>query len=426
MSSLYSSSQSISQAFLPTRGMRFAGAGDARVHDWKPAGSSVTQLQSRPAATALAAYPPGTALSAGATTAGGGGANGAISGGMLRPGAIDQTQFKAMLAATQAGVPGAGIAANSPLPAAPSSGLLPLAPNAALAAQGLHTAPPDSFSTLSAPAAAGAGGAIQDLTPAQFAALTGGAVPGLQQMAAVASPAAATGAPPEAVPTATGAATAGRALAPQNGMMDTLTLTDAAIPPDGTEQSAAVPQTASTNANGAAGTADGTPIGSTDKNGVLVLNQIPDRETRREYADKGIKWRVVDSAASDRLFFGADGKFGWDDVVDLINPLQHIPLINIAYRHFTGDQQTGSAELLGSLPFGPLSALTAIADLAVRSTTGRDIGENVIALVTGDHDSSADSLAQAGNGNTTTGAPATAISSVDPSPSQAHADRSYA
>lgn len=394
MSSLYSSSQSISQAFLPTRGMRFAGAGDARVHDWKPAGSSATQLQSRPAATALAAYPPGTALSAGATTAGGGGANGAISGGMLRPGAIDQTQFKAMLAATQAGVPGAGIAANSPLPAAPSSGLLPLAPNAALAAQGLHTAPPDSFSTLSAPAAAGAGGAIQDLTPAQFAALTGGSAPGLQQMAAVASP----GAPLEAVPTATAAATAGRTLAPQNGMMDTLTLTDAAIPPDGTEQAAAVPQGAGTNANAAAAAEDGTPIGSTDKNGVLVLNQIPDRETRREYAEKGIKWRVVDNPASNKLFFGADGKFGWDDVVDLINPLQHIPLVNIAYRHFTGDQENGSAELLGGIAFGPLGALSAIADLAVRSTTGRDIGENVIAMVTGsDKADAAANIAQAGD-----------------------------
>ena len=398
MSSLYSSSQSISQAFLPTRGMRFAGAGDARVHDWRPAGSNATQLQSRPAATALATY-PGNALPAGTTTAGGAGTNGAISGGMLRPGAIDQTQFKAMLAATQAGVPGAGIAASSPLPAAPSSGLLPLAPNAALAAQGLQTAPTDSFSTLSAPAAAGAGGAIQDLTPAQFAALTGGTAPGFQQMAAQAPPAAGASAPTGPVSAATtppGAA--GRALAPQSGMMDTLTLTDAAIPPDGTEQTAALPPTASTSANGAATAEDGTPIGSTDKNGVLVLNQIPDRETRREYADKGIKWRVVDNPASNKLFFGADGKFGWDDVIDLINPLQHIPLVNIAYRHLTGDQENGSAELLGGIAFGPLGALSAIADLAVRSTTGRDIGENVIAMVTGsDRADAAANVAQAGD-----------------------------
>jgi hypothetical protein len=322
---------------------------------------------------------------------------------MLRPGAIDQTQFKAMLAATQAGVPGAGIAANSPLPAAPSSGLLPLAPSAALAAQGLQTAPTDSFSTLSAPAAAGAGGAIQDLTPAQFAALTGGTAPGFQQMAAQAPPAAGASAPTGPVsaattPPGTPSGAAGRALAPQSGMMDTLTLTDAAIPPDGTEQAAAVPQGAGTKANAAAAAEDGTPIGSTDKNGVLVLNQIPDRETRREYAEKGIKWRVVDNPASNKLFFGADGKFGWDDVVDLINPLQHIPLVNIAYRHFTGDQENGSAELLGGIAFGPLGALSAIADLAVRSTTGRDIGENVIAMVTGsDKADAAANIAQAGD-----------------------------
>src|SRR5262249_52662745 len=128
---------------------------------------------------------------------------------------------------------------------------------------------------------------------------------------------------------------------------------------------------------------DGTPIGSFDKNGVLVLNQAPDRDTRREYVEKGIKWRLVDNPQSKKLFFGEDGKLGWKDVVDLINPLQHIPLVNIAYRHFTGDQPSGAAELLGALPFGPFSTLTAIADLAVRSTTGKDIGENAIAMITG-------------------------------------------
>jgi len=403
VSSLYNSSNSISQAFLPTRGMRFAGAGDARVHDWKPAGSNATRLQSRAAGTALASYPAGTMPPTAPTTAGSGGTGGAISGGMLRPGAIDQTQFKAMLAATQAGVPGAGIAANNPLPAAPSSGLLPLAPNAALAAQGLQGAPPDSFSTLGATAAAGAGGGIQNLTPAQFAALTGGATsPGLQQATAAPIPMPAGGAPATipvtAAPNAaSGAAagTTGRGLAPQSGMMDTLTLTDAAIPPDGTEQPA-TPQSASASAAAATGNgaADETPIGSTDKNGVLVLNQIPDRDTRREYAEKGIKWRVVDNPASNKLFFGADGKFGWDDVLDLINPLQHIPLVNIAYRHFTGDQENGSAELLGGIAFGPLGALAAIADLAVRSTTGSDIGENVIAMVTGKTRSPDETLAQ--------------------------------
>ncbi|MDP6473864.1 MAG: hypothetical protein QF894_03030 [Alphaproteobacteria bacterium] len=35
-------------------------------------------------------------------------------------------------------------------------------------------------------------------------------------------------------------------------------------------------------------------------------------------------------------FFGADG-FGFDDFLDLINPLQHIPIISTIYREITGD-----------------------------------------------------------------------------------------
>lgn len=415
MSSTYSYSDSISQAFLPTHGMRFQGAGDVRVHDWSAtrgagaagtAGATNTALRQRNADAALSTYPTTT------TNTGSTAANGTIAGGALRPGSIDQTQFKAMLAAAQAGAPGASGAATSPLPAAPSTGLLPLAPNAALAAQGLQPTSANSLTMQSANAAAGAGGGIQTLTPAQFAALTGGAsLPGSSAMTAGAgTPLPATqlqAAQQQATPVQSqtaatqSAATVQPVSATQASGPDTLTMSDAAIPPDGPDapQSAsAAPADGNTSGNPKTPTAaDGTPIGSFDKNGVLVLNQVPDRDTRKEYAEKGIKWRIVDNPDSNKLFFGEDGKLGWKDLLDLVNPLQHIPLVNIAYRHFTGDEPSGAAELLGAIPFGPLSTLTAVADLAVRSTTGKDIGENVIAMVTGgDKPDSAANVAQAG------------------------------
>lgn|GEM_PF-4599320 len=418
MSSLYSNSNSISQAFLPTHGMRFQGAGDVRVHDWsasRGAGTAATALRQRSADTALSSYPAGsTSLT---TNTGSIANNGTIAGGLLRPGSIDQTQFKAMLAAAQAGAPGASGVATSPLPAAPSTGLLPLAPNAALAAQGLRPASADALSMQGANAVAGVGGGIQNLTPAQFAALTGGAtLPGSSAMAASAGalpptasmptgamptaslPTGAMPTPGPAMPTTPTATSAQTASVPSTGGVDTLTMSDAAIPSDGAQ-----PPTQSASAAPAAGNAstptaeDGTPIGSFDKNGVLVLNQAPDRDTRKEYVEKGIKWRLVDNPESNKLFFGPDGKLGWKDLLDLVNPLQHIPLVNIAYRHFTGDQPSGAAELLGAIPFGPFSTMTAVADLAVRSTTGKDIGENVIAMITGgDKTDTASNLAQAG------------------------------
>ena len=416
MSSLYSNSNSISQAFLPTHGMRFQGAGDVRVHDWstsRGAGTAATTLRQRGADTALSSYPAGSTAST--TNTGSIANNGTIAGGLLRPGSIDQTQFKAMLAAAQTGAPGASGVATSPLPAAPSTGLLPLTPNAALAAQGLQPASADALSMQGGNAAAGVGGGIQNLTPAQFAALTGGAtLPGSSAMAAGALPPTVslptgqmptasmpTGAMPTPAPAMAAAATATSAQptsAPPTGGVDTLTMSDAAIPPDGAQPPTQSASAAPTAGNANTPTAeDGTPIGSFDKNGVLVLNQAPDRDTRKEYVEKGIKWRLVDNPESNKLFFGPDGKLGWKDLLDLVNPLQHIPLVNIAYRHFTGDQPSGAAELLGAIPFGPFSTMTAVADLAVRSTTGKDIGETVIAMVTGgDKTDTASNLAQAG------------------------------
>lgn len=443
MSSLYNVSNSISQALLPTRGLVMPGARDRRVHDWAPARAGTTSLQPRAASTQLAGSYPAAATSLANTNMGIPGAGIPTSGGQLQPGSVDQTQFKAMLNAASAGVPGASLSAANAVPAAPSTGLLPLGSRNALAAQGLQPASPASFSELSAAAATGVGSGLQNLTPAQFAALTGGNVnlpadaqsptagvtgstvptaaslsqAGLIRQQPVAAPQQValannlTMSDAAIPPDAPGQSVAGQDQAgqtqvasatpdhstPDHSTPDTLTMSDAAIPADEPDQS---PQVNTGNAKYA--DAEGTPFGSTDKNGVLVLNQIPDRDTRREYAAKGIKWRVADNPASNKLFFGPDGKFGWDDVLDLINPLQHIPLVNIAYRHFTGDQENGSAELLGAIPFGPLGALSAIADLAIKSTTGKDIGENAIAMITGDHDSSAENLAQAKNSGMTT------------------------
>jgi hypothetical protein len=50
-------------------------------------------------------------------------------------------------------------------------------------------------------------------------------------------------------------------------------------------------------------------------------------------------------------FFGADG-FGFDDLVDIVNPLQHIPLLSALYRWATGDKISQGASLVGDVMFG--------------------------------------------------------------------------
>ncbi len=118
----------------------------------------------------------------------------------------------------------------------------------------------------------------------------------------------------------------------------------------------------------------------------IILHRLPDKDELE--ALRGKKWRVVEDPQSRALFFGPDGQFGLDDFIDLINPLQHIPLLNIAYRKLTGDEIAGAPQLLGSIVFGPLSVMANVADLAVKSTTGASMAENTIAAVFGSPDES--------------------------------------
>jgi len=84
--------------------------------------------------------------------------------------------------------------------------------------------------------------------------------------------------------------------------------------------------------------------------------------------------------------FGDDG-FGFDDLLDLINPLQHIPIVSTAYRALTGDDIAPGARLMGGALFGgPIGLASAVVSTAVESATGKDIGESVLALFSGDDD----------------------------------------
>ena len=96
----------------------------------------------------------------------------------------------------------------------------------------------------------------------------------------------------------------------------------------------------------------------------------------------GQKWRVVESLESQILFLGPDRAFGWDDFADLVNPLQHIPLINIAYRAATGDKIYGAASLI-DIGFGPAAGLGTVFQLAYQSTTGESFEDNAVAAVFG-------------------------------------------
>ncbi|GEM_PF-1596817 len=87
---------------------------------------------------------------------------------------------------------------------------------------------------------------------------------------------------------------------------------------------------------------------------------------------------VTVTASPIKAFDEEDGP-SFHDVLDIINPLQHIPIINTIYRHLTGDEEGAVADVGGgALWMGPVGLVGALADLAVKSESGKSIGDNIL------------------------------------------------
>ena len=73
------------------------------------------------------------------------------------------------------------------------------------------------------------------------------------------------------------------------------------------------------------------------------------------------------------------------DLLDIVNPLQHLPIIGTLYRAITGDQIGKFEKVAGDGLYGGLwGAVSSVADLAFEAVTGKDFGDTVLALFKGD------------------------------------------
>jgi hypothetical protein len=79
------------------------------------------------------------------------------------------------------------------------------------------------------------------------------------------------------------------------------------------------------------------------------------------------------------------GSFGFHDLLDTINPLQHIPVVSAIYRWLTGDTPGNVARIVGDGLFGgPLGLAAGAVSVALKEETGKDPGELMLALVSGE------------------------------------------
>ena len=97
---------------------------------------------------------------------------------------------------------------------------------------------------------------------------------------------------------------------------------------------------------------------------------------------------TVTAPAPIKAFSGGEDGPSFKDVIDILNPLQHIPVINTIYRHLTGDEEGAVADVGGgALYMGPVGLIGSLVDLAVKADSGKSIGDNILSwLGLGDDD----------------------------------------
>lgn len=90
------------------------------------------------------------------------------------------------------------------------------------------------------------------------------------------------------------------------------------------------------------------------------------------------------------------GSFSFHDLLDTLNPLQHIPIVGAIYRWATGDEPGNVARIVGDgLYGGPIGLAAGLFSVALKEETGEDPGEAVMAALTGSDQATASTAATA-------------------------------
>lgn len=88
--------------------------------------------------------------------------------------------------------------------------------------------------------------------------------------------------------------------------------------------------------------------------------------------------------ASEGNFWSGESP-SFSDVLDAINPLQHIPIVSGIYRAITGDTISSGSKIFGDTLFGgPLGLLSSIFDSIIETQTGSSVTGNIVAAITGE------------------------------------------
>lgn len=102
-----------------------------------------------------------------------------------------------------------------------------------------------------------------------------------------------------------------------------------------------------------------------------------------QYAQDDILLTSPDKQAAE----AKEDDFGIFDLIDMINPLQHIPVLNYAYRSITGDEIKPISSIIGGAVFGGAAgAASGLISAIVEGETGKSVPETVMSFARGDRE----------------------------------------
>lgn len=106
---------------------------------------------------------------------------------------------------------------------------------------------------------------------------------------------------------------------------------------------------------------------------VFALNQAarnPYENPQSTYAQSFQNY-MIDSVPEEKAY-------GFGDMVDMINPLHHLPIIGTIYRNITGDDINPASKVIGGTLFGGgMGMASSIANVIAEEETGSDINSMI-------------------------------------------------
>src|SRR4029079_18865002 len=134
---------------------------------------------------------------------------------------------------------------------------------------------------------------------------------------------------------------------------------------------------------------DGTGVAVPERN-ISFPEVISDATTNANGSQQG------DVAANDsgprqqrRFNLWENDDFSFGDIVDIINPLQHLPIVATLYRKMTDDKIGLAPRVIGGALWGRIGGLVSgLINAGSEWLTGKDVGDHVYTALFGPHSDS--------------------------------------